>query len=120
MVVLADACQQRRTTAARLAATLTSMSRLRHRALLLEILGEVASGAYSVLERRYLRDVERAHGLPGVDFSGPRRAVAGVPIATSSTPIGSRSWSSTADWATRGPRTGGPTWTATSRLPRTH
>jgi hypothetical protein len=28
------------------------------------ILGDVASGAYSVLERRYLTDVERPHGLP--------------------------------------------------------
>ncbi|MGI8646317.1 MAG: hypothetical protein ACR2JD_08365 [Nocardioides sp.] len=63
--VLADACQQRRTTAARLVPALTPLSRLRHRALLLEILCDVASGAFPVLERRYLRDVERAHGLPG-------------------------------------------------------
>jgi hypothetical protein len=63
--VLADACQQRRTTALRLASALTTMTRLRHRALLLEILDDVASGAYSALEVRYLRDVERAHRLPG-------------------------------------------------------
>jgi hypothetical protein len=28
------------------------------------VLADVATGAYSALERRYLRDVERPHGLP--------------------------------------------------------
>jgi len=63
--VLADACQQGRTTPERLESALTAITRLRHRALLLEILRDVATGAFSVLERRYLRDVERAHGRPG-------------------------------------------------------
>ena len=31
---------------------------------MLEVLADVAEGAESPLERRYLRDVERAHGLP--------------------------------------------------------
>jgi len=38
--------------------------RLPHRRLLLTILEDVAAGAYSALERRYLLHVERPHGLP--------------------------------------------------------
>ncbi len=39
-------------------------ARLRHRALVLDILAEVAEGVESPLERHYHRDVERDHGLP--------------------------------------------------------
>ncbi|MBT0993509.1 hypothetical protein KIN34_04320 [Cellulomonas sp. DKR-3] len=39
-------------------------ARMRGRALLVELLGEVADGVESPLEHRYRRDVERAHGLP--------------------------------------------------------
>ena len=38
--------------------------RLRHRAMVLAMLGEVSAGAESPLEMRYRRDVEHAHGLP--------------------------------------------------------
>lgn len=38
--------------------------RLRNRALVVAMLGEVADGVESPLELRYRRDVERAHGLP--------------------------------------------------------
>lgn len=72
--VLADARQQRRTTPERLESALTAMTRLRHRALLLEILRDVATAAFSSLERRYLRDVERAHGCPAADGSGRFRS----------------------------------------------
>ena len=61
---LADAVQQGRTTAGRLAAALEECPRLKHRRLLLEILRDVDAGAYSVLERHYLARVERPHGLP--------------------------------------------------------
>lgn len=44
--------------------TIDRLPRLRQRALLREVLADVASGTRSVLEQRYLRDVERAHGLP--------------------------------------------------------
>jgi hypothetical protein len=64
VAVVADACQQRRTTPRRLVDALATMTRLPRRALLSEVLADVATGAYSALERRYLRDVERAHGLP--------------------------------------------------------
>ncbi len=79
VAVLADACQQGRTTPDRLARTLERLPKLPMRALMLEVLRDVAKGAYSVLERRYLRDVERAHGLP----SGQRqtRACSGGRVA---------------------------------------
>lgn len=62
--VLADACQRRHTTPDRLVDALRRRPKLSHRRLLLSILEDVASGAYSVLERRYLLRVERPHGLP--------------------------------------------------------
>ena len=64
VALLADAVQQGRTTAGRLAAALEECPRLKHRRLLLEILRDVDAGAYSVLERHYLVRVERPHGLP--------------------------------------------------------
>lgn len=39
-------------------------SRAGHRGLVLELLGEVVDGVESTMELRYLRDVERRHGLP--------------------------------------------------------
>ena len=62
--VLADACQTGASTPERLAGRLRQMIRLRRRRFLLHVLGDVAQGAYSVLEHRYLKDVERPHGLP--------------------------------------------------------
>ena len=43
---------------------LDGRGRVRHRALVVDVLAEVAAGVESPLERRYRRDVERAHGLP--------------------------------------------------------
>ena len=62
--VLADACQSRHTTPDRLLDALRKRPKLRRRQLLLSVLEDVTSGAYSVLERRYLLRVERPHGLP--------------------------------------------------------
>ena len=42
----------------------TVSPRCHRRGLLTEILADVAAGAYSALERRYLTRVERPHGLP--------------------------------------------------------
>ena len=64
IAVLADACQERRTTAARLLAELEERERVPRRRLLAAALADVAVGARSPLEARYLRHVERAHGLP--------------------------------------------------------
>jgi len=64
IAVLADAVQDGRTTTARLLEALRERSKLRHRALLRGVLGDVEEGVRSVLEHRYFRSVERAHGLP--------------------------------------------------------
>ncbi len=64
VAVLGDACQLRRTTPQRLVAALAALPRLPRRRLLTEVLDDVAAGAYSALERRYLLRVERPHGLP--------------------------------------------------------
>jgi hypothetical protein len=66
VAVLADLCQQRRTTPGRLLTALRATSRLPHRHLLEVVLDDVSSGASSALERRYLVRVERPHGLPTV------------------------------------------------------
>jgi hypothetical protein len=64
IAVLADAVQSRRTTAARLRAAIEEHPSLRRRAFLADVLADVDHGACSVLEVGYLRQVERAHGLP--------------------------------------------------------
>lgn len=64
IAVLADACQSGRTSPTRLADRLRQRGRLRRRKFLLLVLEDVAAGAYSVLEHRYLTRVERPHGLP--------------------------------------------------------
>ena len=64
IAVVADAVQQGRTTVGRLVDALADRPRLPRRAFLLEVLEDVRSGAYSVLEHRYLTRVERPHGLP--------------------------------------------------------
>ncbi len=58
------ATNSRRTTPARILLALAGRNRHRHRALLHDVLGEAAEGVGSALERRYLRTVERPHGLP--------------------------------------------------------
>jgi hypothetical protein len=64
IAVVADAVQDGRTRPDRLRRALGNRRKLRHRALLLDALGDVDEGVRSVLEQRYLRSVERAHGLP--------------------------------------------------------
>ena len=56
--------QVRCTSPERLLSAVRSRRRVRHRDLLVDLLGDLAAGATSALERRYLCDVERAHGLP--------------------------------------------------------
>jgi hypothetical protein len=64
IAVLADAVQDGRTTPDRSLKALELRPKLRHRALLREVLSDVDEGVRSVLEHRYLKMVERAHGLP--------------------------------------------------------
>jgi hypothetical protein len=62
--LVAKACGNRLTRPERIAAVINTRKKLRWRQGLLAVVGDVAEGAHSVLELRYLRDVERAHGLP--------------------------------------------------------
>ncbi len=64
---LAAACGSRLTTASRLAAAAGGRPRLRRRREVLTALGDTAAGAHSLLEHRYVRDVERRHGLPAAE-----------------------------------------------------
>ncbi len=51
-------------SASDLLVALDERPRLRHRGALRPIIAEVAAGSHSLLELRYLHDVERRHGLP--------------------------------------------------------
>jgi hypothetical protein len=62
--LLARACQRRLTTPFLLSETLGQRAKMRWRAEIELALRDVASGVHSPLEHRYVRDVERAHGLP--------------------------------------------------------
>lgn len=61
---LAKALSNNCTTPERLRAAIARVPNLRHKALILECIDAVSVGAQSAMETRYLRDVERAHGLP--------------------------------------------------------
>jgi very-short-patch-repair endonuclease len=58
------ACGRRLTTEERLRTAMAARGRMRWRGQLAELLGAPGGGLHSVLEYRYLRDVERAHRLP--------------------------------------------------------
>jgi predicted transcriptional regulator of viral defense system len=58
------ACGRRLTTEEKLRAALAMRKKMRWRTELDNILEAAGGGIHSVLEYRYLRDVERAHGLP--------------------------------------------------------
>jgi predicted transcriptional regulator of viral defense system len=58
------ACGRGLTSVERLRTAMTARKKMRWRPELDEILAAAGDGIHSVLEYRYLRDVERAHGLP--------------------------------------------------------
>ncbi len=62
--VACAACQRRRTTPGRLTEAMTRRKKMGWRADLGVALAEIGSGVHSVLEYKYVRDVERPHGLP--------------------------------------------------------
>jgi hypothetical protein len=64
VAMVTKAVQSRRTTPSRLLEAMNERGRCRHRRLLADILNDVAVGAESPLELKYLHDVERPHGLP--------------------------------------------------------
>lgn len=61
---LCRAVGRRRTTAERLLAVMAGRKKMRWRAEITMALGDVGAGIMSSLERRYVLDVERPHGLP--------------------------------------------------------
>jgi hypothetical protein len=73
--LLTAAVQRRKTTPRRLLTAMNERSRYKHRKLVTDILGDVAAGAESPLEMRYLHDVERPHGLPCGDRQRSRRGL---------------------------------------------
>lgn len=64
IALMARACQQHLTDEAALITALAQRPRQRDRALLVEALCDIGAGAHSIAEVRFVRDVERAHGLP--------------------------------------------------------
>lgn len=60
------ACGRRLTRPERIASAIDARKKLRWRAELLASVADAAAGAHSPLELRYVRNVERAHGLPVV------------------------------------------------------
>ncbi|MDN5795436.1 MAG: type IV toxin-antitoxin system AbiEi family antitoxin domain-containing protein [Intrasporangium sp.] len=64
VALMAKACQLRIATEASLAQALRTRPLQTHRQLVAEALGIVGEGAESAAEVRFIRDVERAHGLP--------------------------------------------------------
>ncbi|HEY3409651.1 MAG TPA: type IV toxin-antitoxin system AbiEi family antitoxin domain-containing protein [Propionicimonas sp.] len=67
VAVLAEAIGRRGVRSRELQLLLAERARHPHRRLLLELITEVGAGAQSPLEVRYVREVERAHGLPAAD-----------------------------------------------------
>jgi predicted transcriptional regulator of viral defense system len=58
------ACGGRLTTPQRIAAAMNRRAKLRYRNALRLALDDITAGAHTILEHRYLHDVERPHGLP--------------------------------------------------------
>jgi very-short-patch-repair endonuclease len=61
------ACQRRLTTPDRIIVALEDRSRARWRRDVADAIPDIRAGAHSPLELRYVRDVERRHGLPRGD-----------------------------------------------------
>ena len=61
---LSRACGRRLATSAQLQSALAARSRIRWRAELASALGDIGAGVHSILEFRYVRQVERPHRLP--------------------------------------------------------
>jgi hypothetical protein len=73
---ISRAVSERLVTVAMLREAMSTRRRIRWRMWLTEALADVGEGAYIPLERRYARDVERAHGLPTAQRQA-RRTIGG-------------------------------------------
>lgn len=72
--LLAQTVHSRRTTPDRILAVLAARRRITNRWVLEGLIEDLRDGACSVLEREYLREVERKHGLPRGHRQHPSRA----------------------------------------------
>lgn len=70
---IARAVSRKLVSVAALRAALAARRRVRWRVWLDDALEDAADGIYSSLERRYVRDVERSHGLPRSQHQARRR-----------------------------------------------
>lgn len=75
---LSRATGRRLTSAGMIKEALAARKRMRWRAWLTEALDDVADGVMFPLELRYVRDVERAHGLPTARRQARRELASGV------------------------------------------
>ena len=73
---ISSALSAQRVTVQGLREAMAERSRIRWRTWLTEALADAGEGAYFPLERRYARDVERAHGLPQAQRQA-RRTIGG-------------------------------------------
>lgn len=69
--LIATAVQSGRTSVGNMRLTVASRPNQTHRSDLGQVLDDIASGALSSAERRYAKDVERAHGLPVAERQAP-------------------------------------------------
>lgn len=69
---VARACGRRLTTPDRMLRAMERRAKLRWRRELSRALADIADGCHSLLELRYLRDVERAHRLPAAERQAVR------------------------------------------------
>jgi hypothetical protein len=110
---IARAVSRKLVTVGMLRAAVTSRRRIRWRDWLNDALEDVRDGAYSSLERRYIRDVERAHKLPRSQHQAGRQAGRSTTGITGTPATGWR-WRSTALLTTR---TSAFSWTRTGTMP---
>lgn len=64
VALLTDACRSKAVAADEILKAMGRRKRQRHRQLVKDVLADVVGGVESILEHRYLVQVERAHGLP--------------------------------------------------------
>ncbi|MGB6243892.1 hypothetical protein [Gordonia sp. (in: high G+C Gram-positive bacteria)] len=70
VAALTDAVSSRITTASHLLDAMDRRPRMRRRTFLRGVLADISNGTCSVLEHKYLTDVERPHGLPDTRPAG--------------------------------------------------
>jgi len=75
---LSRATGRQRATVGMIRDAVAARKRMRWRGWLVDALDDIADGAMFPLERRYVRDIERAHGLPSARRQARRELASGV------------------------------------------